>query len=573
MPQNSGMSLPIAVWLRGYRRAWLRADLLAGLTLAAYAVPVALAYSSLAGLPAEAGLYGYILGGVAYALFCTSRHVAIGPTSAIAITLAGGLGALAADASTRYTALAALTALLAGAIGAAGWWLRLGQLVSFISDSLLSGFKLGAALVIASTQLPKLFGVAAVGDDFFSRITHLIADLPDTHLLSLAVGAGGLLLLVLGERQLPGRPVALLVVLLSIALLSMTGLAAAGVKVVGEIGGGVAIIDLGALSRPDVRAVLPLAIACFLLAYVETISVVRSFALKHGYEVDADREMLALGAANLAAGLGQGFPVGGGMSQSAVNEKGGAQTPASLLVAAMVIAVVVLFLTGLFRNLPEPILAAIVLVAIKGLVDIGELRHLYRVSRVEFQIALFAALGVLLFGVLNGVLLAAIAAIILLVKRAARPNVAELGRVPGTSVFSDMARNPGNESVPGTLVARVEGALLYFNFEYVRSELMHRIEAQDPPASLVILDLSSSPGTDLAGVRLLAQLASLLEARGIAFRLAEVRGRVRDIIGAEGLASRLGIGERGLSVAEIIVDFAAPADCRSNAQDAPPTPP
>lgn len=573
MPQKSARSLPIAVWLRGYRRAWLRADLLAGLTLAAYAVPVALAYSSLAGLPAEAGLYGYILGGVAYALFCTSRHVAIGPTSAIAITLAGGLGALAVDASTRYTALAALTALLAGAIGAAGWWLRLGQLVSFISDSLLSGFKLGAALVIASTQLPKLFGVAAVGDDFFSRITHLIADLPDTHLLSLAVGAGGLLLLVLGERHLPGRPVALLVVLLSIALLSMTGLAAAGVKVVGEIGGGVAIIDLDALSRPDIRAVLPLAIACFLLAYVETISVVRSFALKHGYEVDADREMLALGAANLAAGLGQGFPVGGGMSQSAVNEKGGAQTPASLLVAAMVIAVVVLFLTGLFRNLPEPILAAIVLVAIKGLVDIGELRHLYRVSRVEFQIALFAALGVLLFGVLNGVLLAAIAAIILLVKRAARPNVAELGRVPGTSVFSDMARNPGNESVPGTLVARVEGALLYFNFEYVRSELMRRIEAQDPPASLVILDLSSSPGTDLAGVRLLAQLASLLEARGIAFRLAEARGRVRDIIGAEGLASRLGIGERGLSVAEIIVDFTAPADCRSNAQDAPPTPP
>ena len=319
---------------------------------------------------------------------------------------------------------------------------------------------------------------------------HLALDLPATHLPSLAVGVGGLLLLALGERLLPGRPVALVVVLLSIVLMSLTGLAAAGVKVVGDIGGGIAVIDLRRLTLADLRAVLPMAIACFLLAYVESISVVRSFALKHGYATDADREMLALGAANLAAGLGQGFPVGGGMSQSAVNEKGGAQTPASLLVAALVIAVVVLFLTGLFRNLPEPILAAVVLMAIKGLVDIGELRHLYRVSRLEFHVALVATVGVLLFGILNGVLLAAIAAIVLIVKRAARPYTAELGRVPGTNVFSDIARNPGHERVPGALIARIEGILLYFNVEYVRSELMRRVESQQPPVSLVVLDLS-----------------------------------------------------------------------------------
>jgi high affinity sulfate transporter 1 len=548
-------SLPILAWLPGYRRAWLQADLLAGLTLAAYAVPVALAYASLAGLPAEAGLYGYMFGGVAYALFCSSRHLAIGPTSAIAITIAGGLGALAIDDPARYSTLAAVTAVLVGAIGVAGWSLRLGQIAGFISDSLLSGFKIGAALVIASTQLPKLFGLAAAGDDFFTRMFHLALDLPATHLPSLAVGAGGLLLLALGERLLPSRPVALVVVLLSIALMSLTGLAAAGVKVVGDIGGGIAVIDLSQVTLPDLRAVLPIAIACFLLAYVESISVVRSFALKHGYETDADREMLALGAANLVAGLGQGFPVGGGMSQSAVNEKGGAQTPASLLVASLVIAAVVLFLTGLFRNLPAPILAAVVLMAIKGLVDIGELRHLYRVSRLEFYVAIVAVVGVLLFGILNGVLLAAIAAIILLVRRAARPYTAELGRAPGTNVFSDIARNPGHERVPGALIARTEGVLLYFNVEYVRSELMRRVELHQPPVSLVVLDLSASPGIDMAGVHLLAQLGSLLDARGIAFRLAEVRGKVRDRIAAEGLADRLLIGERGLSVAEIIADI------------------
>jgi sulfate permease, SulP family len=488
---------PVAGWVRNYQRAWLRADLIAGLTLAAYAVPVALAYASLAGLPPEAGLYGYMLGGIAYILFCSSRHLAIGPTSAIAIVLAGGLGALAAGDPGRYSALAALTALLVGVIGVGGWLARLGQLASFISDTLLSGFKIGAALVIASTQLPKLFGVAAVGDDFFSRMLNLAADLPAAHLPSLAIGAGCLLLLALGERVLPNRPVAFVVVLLSILLMALTGLSETGVKTVGEIGGGLAVIDLTRLAPADIRAVLPLAIACFLLAYVESISVVRSFALKHGYATDADREMLALGAANLAAGLGQGFPVGGGMSQSAVNEKGGARSPASLLVATLVIAAVVLFFTDFFRNLPEPVLAAVVLMAIKGLVDIGELRHLYRVSRLEFHVALVAAVSVLLFGVLNGVLLAAIAAIVLLVRRVARPHTAELGRVPGTDVFSDIAYNPGNQRRPGVLIARVEGALLYFNAEHVQSDLMRRVESQDRPVSLVVLDLSGSPGTDL----------------------------------------------------------------------------
>lgn len=562
--------LPIPDWLPGYQRAWLRADLIAGFTLAAYAVPVALAYASLAGMPPEAGLYGYILGGVAYAVFCSSRHLAVGPTSAIAIVIAGGLGALAANESERYAVLAALTALLVGALGIAGWRLRLGQLASFISDSLLSGFKIGAALVIASTQLPKLFGLAAVGSDFFARMIHLALDLPATHLPSLLVGAAGLMLMTLGERLFPGRPVALIVVVLSILLMSLTGLADRGVKVVGEIGGGVAVIDLAQLTLPDARAVLPLAVACFLLAYVESISVVRSFALKHGYPIDADREMLALGAANIAAGLGNGFPVAGGMSQSAVNEKGGAKTPASLLVAAAVIAAVVLFLTGLFRNLPEPILAAIVLMAIKGLVDIDELRQLYRISRIEFHVAIIAAFGVLLFGILNGVLLAAIAAIILLVKRAARPYTAELARVPGTDVFSDIARNPGNERTPGVLVARVEGVLLYFNVEHVRAELMRRAEAQAQPVSLVVLDLSGSPAIDRAGVRLLAQLAVQLRERGIALRLAEARGNVRDMIRSEGLADKLGIGHRGLSIAEIVAGLAGAPNRASGPEERRP---
>ena len=536
---------------RDYPKSAIRPDLIAGLMLAAYAVPAALAYASLAGLPPKLGLYCYIFGGVFYGLFCSSRHLAVGPTSAIAITLASGLGAIAAGDSSRYAVLAALTAVLVGAIGIISWRLRLGQLANFISDSLLSGFKIGAAFVIASTQLPKLFGLHAVGDDFFARMINLAGDLPATHLPSLTIGFAGLLLLVIGERLLPNRPVALAVVLLSIILVSLTGLVDAGVKVVGRIDSGFGFIDIDALALPDVRAVLPLALSCFLLSYVESISVVRSFALKHGYPVDPDRELFALGAANVAAGFGQGFPVAGGMSQSAVNEKAGATSPASLLVASFVIGAVVLLFTGVFSNLPEPVLAAMVLVAVKGLVDFGQLRLLFRVSRLDFYVAVAAAVGVLLFGILNGVLLAAIGSIILLVKRAAHPHTAELGRVPGTDVFADLARHAGNERVPGALVARIEGSLLYFNIENVRRELFacsRRGKSGLPRRARP----SASPTTDVAGVQLLMQIAADLETRGIAFRLAEVRGSVRDMLRAQRFSERLGVGERSASVAEIV---------------------
>ena len=527
-------ALPIIQWLPSYRSEWLRPDIVAGLTLAAYGIPVAVAYSSLAGLPPEAGLYCYLLGGIAYALFGTSRQLAIGPTSAISILIGSAIGGMAAGDTLRQSHLAAGVAILAGIIGLICWLLRLGNLANFVSETILSGFKVGAGLVIASTQLPKLFAIASGGSSFFSRIIQLVKHLPETHVPTLLVGAGALLLLILGEKFLPNRPIALFVVAISIAVMTWFPLASQGVKIVGAIPQGLPSMGWPLVQWSEVDELLGVALACFLLSYVESISTVRTFAVKHGYPIDADQELLALGAANFAAGFGGGYPLAGGMSQSAVNEKGGARSQLSLVFASVTIAIVLLFLTGLMSNLPQAVLAAIVLMAIKGLVNPHELRHLYRVNKIEFSVAMVAAVGVLAFGILKGVLLAAVFSLLLLLKRASHPRIADLGRLPGTDHFVDISRAPEAELLTDVLALRIETAMLYFNVENVRKEILGRV-ATGGAIRTIVLDLSASPNIDLAGVRMLGQLHKELQTTGIAFRLAGVHGNVRQFLQVEEL--------------------------------------
>jgi high affinity sulfate transporter 1 len=544
-------ALPVIGWLPQYQKSWLRPDVVAGLTLAAYAVPVSVAYASLAGLPPQAGLYCYLVGGVAYAAFGTSRQLAIGPTSAISILIGSALGTLAAGDALRQTHLAATVAILAGFIGTIAWTLGLGNIANFVSETVLSGFKIGAGLVIASTQLPKLFGFSSGGSNFFTRVIGVFRHLGDTNLATLSVGLGALALLVLGERLLPRRPIALFVVALSIVVMSYSSLASQGVKTVGAIPQGFPHLGWPVVAWSEVDNLLGVALACFLLSYVESISVARTFSLKHGYPISADQELLALGVANFAAGVGQGYPLAGGMSQSAVNEKGGAQTPMALVVASAGIGVVLLFLTGLMNNLPEPVLAAVVLIAVGGLIRPRELWHLYKVSRMEFRVAMVATVGVLAFGILKGVLLAAIFSILLLLKRASHPRIAVLGQLPATGGFADSARYPESEAIPHVLVLRVESGLFYFNAHNVKNEVVERMR-QHGSVELVVIDLSTSANIDLAGVRILRELDEQVAQAGASLVLAEVHGDVRDLLHAEGLETRIpGIAQR-LSIANLI---------------------
>ena len=326
-------------------------DLIAGVTLAAYAVPVAMAYASLAGLPPQSGIYGYLLGGLLYALFGTSRQLAIGPTSAISLLVGVTVAGWPGD-PVRWTSIAALTALLVACMSVLAWALRLSALINFIGETILVGFKAGAALSIAMTQLPKLFGVPGGGEHFFARVWVFASQLGDTHLVVLGCGLAALALLVLGERLLPGRPVPLLLVALALVVMSVSSLGELGVTVVGALPQGLPALRWPSLRPSDVDGILPLAGACFLLAYIEGVSAARTLASKHGYEIDPRQELLALGAANLAAAFGQGFPVTGGLSQSAVNDQAGARTPLALVFASATLALCLLLLTGLLRTSP-----------------------------------------------------------------------------------------------------------------------------------------------------------------------------------------------------------------------------
>lgn len=541
--------------LRSYEAVWLRADVVAGLTLAAYLLPAGIGDASLAGLPPQAGLYACLFSGLVFWLFCSSRHTTITVTSAISLLIGSSLTGLAAGDASRFGALAACTALLVAVIAFLAWLVRAGAIVNFISETVLIGFKAGVAFYLASTQLPKLFGFKGGEGSFWRRSAHFLAHLGDTNPTALILGLGALAILILGKIFLKNKPVGILVVIGGIAVASFLNIEARGVKILGEVQQGMPRLGLPAVHWGDLNELLPLAIACFMLGAVETAAIGRMFTAKHGGRFDSNQEFLGLAAGNLLAGLGRGFPVSGGMSQSLVNEGGGARTPLSGLVAAGVMLAVILFFSSSLRNLPQPVLAAIVLVAVAGLFKPAELRHLWHADRGEFVVAIAALLGVLGSGLLRGVMIGAVIAMVQLLRRGSQPRVASLGRIPGTHRFSDVERNPDNESVPGVMIFRVESSLLYFNVEYVRDTVLDRVRRESTMPKLVICDLSASPHVDLQSAATLGGLANELTALGIEMQVVEARSSVRDRLRAEGLDEKFGGIDRFRNVAQAVEDF------------------
>jgi SulP family sulfate permease len=547
--------IPALRWLGCYDRAWFRGDVVAGVTLAAYILPSALGDASLAGLPPEAGLYACLFSGLTFWLFCSSKHTAISVTSAISLLLGSTLGGLAGGDAARFGALASATALLVAVIALLAWLVKAGVIVSFISESVMVGFKCGVALFLASTQLPKLCGFHGAHGDFWENGAYFLQHVHETNGASLAVGVAALAVLVLGKIFLKHKPVALFVVVGSIMASSLLGLEARGVHLLGEVPQGLPGVGLPAIHWSDLNELLPLAFACCLLGAVETAAIGRMFAAKHGGRFDANQEFVALAAANLVAGLGRGFPVSGGMSQSMVNEAGGARTPLSGAIAASFILVVVLFFSHLLRALPQPVLATVVLVAVAGLFKLSTLKQLWRYDRPEFVVATAALLGVLGSGLLGGVMIGAVISLVQLLRHASRPHVALLGRIPGTQQFSDCERHPKNELIPDALIFRSESSLYYFNVEYVCDLILDRTQAEATPPKLVVLDLSAAPYMDMQSAHTLAGLADELTTAGIRVQVVEARSSVRDSLRREGFAAKLGGVSRGISVADAVAEF------------------
>src|SRR5216110_435620 len=546
---------PAVAWLRGYQPKWLRADLIAGVTLAAYLMPAGLADASLANLPPQAGLYACLFSGLVFWLFCSSRHTAITVTSAISVLVGASLGDLAGGDPSRFWALASCTALIVGGLALIAWLAKAGVIVNFISESVLVGFKCGIALFIASTQLPKLLGFKGSHGDFWERSGYFFSHLRDTNLASLLLGLGALAVLLLGKRFLKNKPVALFVVIAGIVAASIMDLGSLGVKLLGQVPQGLPPFGLPGVHLSDLNDLLPLALGCFLLGMVETAALGRMFAVKHGYRFDANQELLGIASANVMTGLGYGFPVSGGMSQSLVNESGGARTPLSGFIAALLTLLIVLFVSGALRYLPQPVLAAIVLIAVTGLFKVTALRHLWRADRAEFVVAIAALLGVLGSGLLRGVMIGAMISLVQLLRTASRPHVAFLGRIPGTRRFSDRERHPDNQLIPGVLIFRPESGLVYFNIDHVCEAILSRVRVEATPPKLVVLDLSAAPIVDMQSAYALASMADELTAESIEFHAVEPRSSVRDRLRHVGVDGKLGGINRFTSVADVIDHF------------------
>jgi SulP family sulfate permease len=547
--------LPALGWLRGYDLICFRGDFVAGITLAAYLLPAALGDASLASLPPEAGLYACLFGGLTFWLFCSSKRTAISVTSAISLLIGSTIGDIAGGDTARFAVLAADTAFLVAAIAFIAWLIKAGAIVNFISESVMTGFKSGVALFLASTQLPKLFGFHGAHGSFWENAGYFLRHLNETNPTSLLIGGIALGLLVLGKLFLKNKPVALFVVVGGIVAATFFSLSTRGVNLLGHVPEGLPALALPAIEWNDLNELFTLALACFLLGAVETAAIGRMFTAKYGGRFNANQEFLALAAANLTAGIGRGFPVSGGMSQSLVNEEAGARTPFSTAIAGGFILVVVLFFSNLLSTLPQPVLAAVVLVAVGGLFKPAAFKQLWRSDRLELVVALAATIGVLGSGLLRGVLIGAIISLVQLLRATSVPHVAFLGRIPGTRRFSDRERHQGNELIPGVMIFRPESGLVYFNVDNVCETILDRIHAEPVKPHLVVLDLSAAPRVDLQSAHALASMAGEITAGGSRFHVVEARSSVRDRFRTEGLDEKLGGVNRFSSVADVVDEF------------------
>lgn len=527
--------------LRGYRRQWLGRDALAGVTVWAVLVPEALAYATIAGVSPVVGLYAAPAALILYAAFGSSKHLVVGPMAATAALSAAIVGEAAGGSSADFrTAMTAALAVTVGIAALLAGLLRLGFLAGFISEPVLKGFIVGLALTIIAGQLPKLFGVEGASGDFFEKIWALIGALGGTSGLTVLVGVGSLLLILVLKRVTPFVPGSLIAVALGIAAAAAFDLEDHGVDVVGRIETGLPSFGFPDVSVDDLGGLAAGSVGVLLVAFAEGLGAAKSYATRDHYEVDANRELIGLGAAGLGAGLSSGMVVNGSLSKTAVNWSAGARTQLSGVFVALLTVITLLFFTGLFEKLPEAVLAGVVVAAVVELVDIPSLVALYRVftrrlgqdygvaARPDFVTAVAAMLGVMIFDTLPGLFIGIGASLLLLLYRSSRPVINELGQLPGNGHFAALDRHTDSRRIPGVIVLRVEAGIYFANAERIRSTVRSAVGREG--ATVVVIDAETVPFIDVSAVRMLDELAEELEARGVRLLLARDVGQVRDVL-------------------------------------------
>ncbi len=513
--------------LSRYEVSWLPADVAAGLSVAAVALPVGIAYSAIADVPAVLGIYAAIFPLFAYALFGTSRQLIVGPDAATILMMAAALAPLAGGDQDEYLALMTVMTLIVGLIYVVGGAARLGFIASFLSMPILVGFMNGIAFLLVLGQLPKMFGYSVAGHGFFPQLIEFATKLAATHPPTLIVGAVCLVALVALRRFAARVPAALVIICIAIAAVYGLDLhqppeqGRQGVAVLGAVPAGLPeFFHIPLVPLADLPGILGDAAGLALVSFTAGILTAKGFAQRNNYEIDANQELVAFGAANLASGLAQGFAVTGAGSRTAVNDAVGGKSQMVGIVAGGAMLLILFFLTEPLAYLPSAALGAVIIVAAWGLFDFASLRNLYGMNRVELVFSVVTTLGVLILGVLPGILIAVILTLLLLLGIQARPRDAVLGRVPGMKGFHDRADYPEVETVPGLLMYRFEANVVFFNADYFRERILAAIAASDTPVEWVVVDAVSVNIIDSTAIQKIDQLREELTSRGIEFVIA-----------------------------------------------------
>jgi SulP family sulfate permease len=558
--------------IAGYDRSLFGDDLRAGIVVAVMLVPQAMAYAAIAGMPPITGLYASTVPLVVYALLGTSRQLAVGPVAIVSLLTAAGLAPLAEGDPARYAQLAALLAVMVGVLQVTFGLFKLGALTNLLSHPVLAGFTSGAALIIGTSQIRSLLGLDVPrSEGFLESVADAIEGLGTLSLETTLISAVAIGLLALGRRRWPRFPMPLVVAVLGIGAVVVGDLADAGVKVIGEVPSGLPAPQWFTIAMDDLRSLVPTALTIAFIGYAEGISIAKTMAARTRHRVVANRELIATGAANLAAGLFQAFPVAGGFSRTAVNAQAGARTNLAGLITAVGVALSLVLLTPLFVNLPQAVLAAIVIVAVSTLVDLRSIGTAFRIRRADGIAQALTFLGTLVLGVELGIGVGVVASLALFVRSTASPHSTEIGRVIGTQTYRNVDRYDTTTD-PSIVLLRLDGPLYFANIGHLRDRLLG-LARKHPDAEVLVLDAAAVSEMDASAVHGLEEILDALDEAGIKLRLATVRGPVRDVIVRSGLWQRIGDASIHPDIASAILAGGYPMDgpLLVPAQDEKPT--
>ncbi len=561
--------IPAIDWISDYGSTQLKGDLTAGLTVGIMLIPQGMAYAMIAGLPPIYGLYASTLPLIIYALLGTSRQLAVGPVAMVSLLTATGIGAMAEADSESYISLAIALALIVGMIQFLLGVFRLGFLVSFLSHPVISGFTSAAALIIGVSQLKHLLGIKLSGGHRVHEIIiEAIQQINQIHPPTFLLGIGGIVLIValkMINRRIPGL---LIAVFLAILVVWVFNLAETGVSIVGSVPQGLPSLQWPGLEMSTVGALMPTALAIALVSFMESYAVAKAIQSKHkDYKIDANQELVALGLANIGGATFQSYPVTGGFSRTAVNDEAGAKTGMASLVSALLIILTLLFLTPLFHFLPNAILASVIMVAVFGLIDVKEVKHLWRTNRYDLAMLIVTFVATLILGIEQGIALGVILSLAIIIWKTTRPHVAELGQVPGTEFYRNIKRFKQVKAKRDLLIIRFDAQLYFANIGYFRDQLEEMISTKGDELKAIIINAESINSIDSTAMHALEGIVKELRGRSIEIYMSGVIGPVRDALVKTNLLDLIGEKNFFMSVHDAVEYHESPTSQGSTHKD------